>query len=161
MHLAEEGIEAFDSFITYLYKDRLPQFSSTMQCTAENFDEHNLYTLFFLAEKVCCDELANKVMDAIQDFELLNEVISGNENTTMIYGNTLGASKLRNYCVLMGLYFWRSAEDDDENLAMWAANTENLARTLPDFSGDFVKFQFQYRDRFKKGNVADAQVTQR
>jgi BTB/POZ domain len=155
MYLAEEDIAAFDSFITYLYQDRLPQFSSTMECTAENFEAQKLCPLFFLAEKVCCNELANKVMDAIQDFGRLNELIPGNESTAMIYENTHEESKLRSYCVLMLLYIWRTVEDSDKT---WVKDTTDLTRDLPDFASDFIKLQFRYRDRFQKGNVADAQV---
>ncbi|PMD39649.1 hypothetical protein L207DRAFT_583511 [Hyaloscypha variabilis F] len=156
MYLVEEDTVAFDSFISYLYQDRLPQFSSTTKCTANEFPEQKLYPLFFLAEKVCCNELANKVMDAIQDFGLLNEVIPGNESTTMIYENTHEESKLRSYCILMGLYNWiKSMENDDKDCV---ESTAHLARALPDFAGDFIELQFKYRDRFQKGNVADAQV---
>lgn len=153
MYLPDEDIDAFDSFITYLYQDRLPRFLSTAGPDENDFEAEKLYPLFVPAEKFCMNELANKVMDAIQDSGHQHETIPGPPSIGCIYKNTHETSKLRIYCVLMRLYDLHASTDAEQS-----NETADLASDLPEFASDLIKLQFKYKHRFQKGNVADAQV---
>ena len=153
MYLPNEDINVFDTFITYLYQDRLPQFLSTAGTDETYFEAEKLYPLFVLAERFCMNDLANEVMDAIQDFGYQHNTIPGLSSISYIYKNTHETSKLRIYCVLMRLYDLHTSTG-----AKHSNDTADLASTLPDFAGDFIRLQCKYKDRFQKGQLADAQV---
>jgi len=157
MYLPAEDIGAFDSFITYLYQDRLPRFDNMGGLKSIDFEAEKFYPLFFLAEKFCLNELANRIMDAIQNYGFQHEKIPSCKDITEIYEYTHETSKLRTYCVLMRLYDLHIS--GDENAEDTEANaTAHLASNLPDFASDIIKLQFKNKNRFQKGNIADAQV---
>ncbi|KAH9215359.1 hypothetical protein DL95DRAFT_408542 [Leptodontidium sp. 2 PMI_412] len=161
MYLPEDDADAFDSMIVYIYQNLLPVFPN-LEC--DEYLETILYPLFALAEKLCLNELANRVMDLIQDTGLNSSLVPGNEpggGNYMIYTLTPVGSKLRVYSVLMQVYIQHASttETVEEADAEMGKELAELARHHPDFATDYIKLMWKYRARFQKVNPpADAQV---
>jgi hypothetical protein len=154
IYFPEEDFATFESFITYLYQDRLPQFFPTQRADKHSFEHKKLYPLFFLAEKLCINELANRVMDAIQDFGFQLLLTPSRQNIIQVYNNTHQASKLRIYCVLTEAYYQNSAGDNEEDLA----NLTAISRSVPEFASDYMILQWKYHTCFRNQNATDPQL---
>lgn len=69
MHLPEDTPGSFALFIDYLYRGTTPIGNSTSRL-------HDLYDLYFQAEKLCLIVLKDRVMDAIQDMSMKYDLFS-------------------------------------------------------------------------------------
>jgi hypothetical protein len=156
MYLPEDDIEAFDSFVNFIYRNTLPKFVKDEDPPTEDaIDEYGcekLAPLFYLAEKYCMNELANKVMDAIQDHGLKYEVMPGEADMRTFYENTRHKSKLRLYGTLCVLYETLLQDGD------YTEEYVRLANTFPDFAADYFMLHRKHRELLSIGNVADPRI---
>jgi hypothetical protein len=157
MYLLDNDVKAFELFINYIYRDRLPQYlpsSLKAEETHPHFEMTHLYPFFFLAEKYCINEFKDKVMDALQDFVAQHHTLPSPTSIIWIYNNTHEGSKLRLYSILMGLreQALKQALRDDESEAQ---KVVYLASAIPDFAGDYLEAQFKYWAHFRPGGVAE------
>jgi BTB/POZ domain len=160
MHLPEDDSTAFDLFINYVYQDQLPPFPidkfPATPIDDDDYIERALFPLFCLAEKFCMNVLANRVMDAIQDIQNEYEALSSLDLMRKAYTKTHSNSKIRIYCVLTSLYLVaRGTPSVNKQHVMEVAD---LARSLPDFAYDFVKYQWTYRKELSRKETADVQI---
>ncbi|KAE9381259.1 hypothetical protein N431DRAFT_3095 [Stipitochalara longipes BDJ] len=153
MYLPDENTTAFDSFVTYLYQDRIPQYTASAEVLAGNFERKKLYPLFILAEKYCMNELANMVMDAIQDFAEKYRFTPSASNTRFVYNNTHESSKLRLYCVLAHLARFATKPYQEEK----ALEIADFAGSFGCFARDFVQLQWKHQTGLRKPTI-NAQV---
>jgi hypothetical protein len=105
MCLPEDDPRAFDGLVSWIYRDQLPAFPTPeFPDTAKGCDAFSsdiLHPLFFLSEKLCINELSNKLMDSIQDLGDRHRRMPGTADVKAVYENTHQDSKLRIYCTLM------------------------------------------------------------
>ncbi|KAG4437856.1 hypothetical protein IFR05_006658 [Cadophora sp. M221] len=137
MYLPEDDVDALDSLIVYVYQDLLPGFPSLKYPDSDleygGYLEKIIYPLFALAEKLCLNELANRVMDLIQDTGMKYNCIPGSQaegGIYLIYAITPADSKLRVYSVLMQIFNHhgldtKTAEEEDAEMGK---NLAELAR---------------------------------
>jgi hypothetical protein len=161
MYLPEDDSEAFDSFIVFIYRDTLPKFVADKDpLIKEDVGWHameKLAPLFYLAEKYCMKELANKVMDAFQDLQLRHQTIPNVSLMTEIYNNTRDRSKLPQYGTLCALYCTMtdtSGEDWSED----AADYTELAATLSEFATDYIMLLRKHRALLPYKDPAEPQI---
>ena len=167
MYLPEDGADTFDSMIVYIYQDQLPVFPNTtysQDCSgAQQFALDVLYRLFAFAEKIRMNDLANRVMDKIQDLGMEYWVAPTLPHIRSVYSLTGPGSKLRIYCALMRLYLvhssdfddvWTTTADDIEN----EEQLESFIREHPAFAVDYMKFHWKFSDRFFTEDTPDAQI---
>jgi hypothetical protein len=72
MELPNDTPAAIKSLVTWLYWDKMPtvpSFNGDAVEQAHNYCQTVLYAAFILAEKLCLIQMANKVIDEIQDFQ--------------------------------------------------------------------------------------------
>jgi hypothetical protein len=72
MELPNDTPAAIDCLVTWLYWDKMPTAPSFYGDAVEksyNYCKTVLYAAYILAEKLCLHDMANKVMDKIQDFQ--------------------------------------------------------------------------------------------
>jgi BTB/POZ domain len=158
MYLPDDEVKGFEGIVNFIYRDSLPPFRVTNGPDdgreSHRFELDTLYPLFCLAEKYCMNELANRTMDAVQDFGWERDLIPGSKSLEFIYNNTHDESKLRLYGTLTRLYRRALDEERKKDVDKLAA----LARQLPDFAADYVTLQFEHRARLRHGSVADPQI---
>jgi hypothetical protein len=104
MYLPEDDPTPFGHLVNYFYRDALPQFPCNQYPGnpegCGNYVVRILCALFFLAEKLCMNELSNKTLDTIQDlFKEYHRTFDG-EEIRSIYSSTHQKSKLRMYVAL-------------------------------------------------------------
>jgi hypothetical protein len=172
--------KVYPHFINWIYRDQLPPF-----VLREWYSDDNLFLaytkillpLFQLAEKICLNELANKVMDRIQDLHPKQQVMFCHRELKVVYENTRPKSKLRVYgvlnrvrCASFGFPQNDATEDghgdgrildeeDTEESAVEALTA--LGRSTPEFAEDFIQLSLRYASRFQKrdgGVYPDLQV---
>jgi hypothetical protein len=100
MHMPEEDPDVFAMFIHWLAHDEVLEFRSQdyypLVRTGADIYVRKLYKLFYLADKLGVkNELANKVMDGIQDIQLRYAKRPSTFDVNAIYANTRDRSKLR------------------------------------------------------------------
>jgi hypothetical protein len=156
MYLAEDNIKAFHSFVNFIYRNTLPQFvkdkDQPTQITAGFYTEHKLFSLFYLVEKYCMNELANKVMDAIQDFQLEHDKVPSAKGIRRIYENTRHKSKLRLYGTLCALY------QTMRNKLDFTDRYIGLATAFPDFTAVYFILLRNHRDQLSHKPIFDPQI---
>ncbi len=165
IHLVEEDPEMFDLLINYFYHDSLPAFpSEEFSDDQDGCDEYvdYLWTLFYVAEKFCIDELANRIMDGIQDIQDHFGVIPSASSIKRIYKFTHESSRSRVYTVLTQFMHLANIEEDpgDFNLSNEVANIAKMVKEVPEFGADWVTLQSKYHTRFwgmKESDIADPQ----
>jgi hypothetical protein len=104
MHCPEDDPTAFGHLVNYFYRNAVPQLPSKDAPDNEHSEFYEgLSQLFFLAEKLCMNELSNKTMDTIQDYQRVHNKYVTFEGLTIIYRNTHENSKFRMYGLLSSL----------------------------------------------------------
>jgi len=167
MYLPEDDANAFDSMIVYIYRDQLPVFPNTSYsqgCSgAQQFAFDILYRLFTFAEKICMNDLANRVMDKIQDLGMEYWSAPTLPHVRSLYSLTGPGSKLRIYCTLMRLYrvnacdyddHWTTTADAIEN----EEQLEDFIKEHPDFAVDYMRFHWRFSNKFLTEDTPDAQI---
>ncbi|CZT42903.1 uncharacterized protein RSE6_02859 [Rhynchosporium secalis] len=162
MYLPEDDADAFDSLIIYIYQNLLPAFPTekhpaTKEGSAKYYEEI-IYPLLVLAEKLCLNNLANRLMDLVQDIGMENYTYTSVRTS---YCMTPAGSKLQLYSVLMELYQLNSANPENFTETWEAEQVQicaKMACIYPEFAIDFVRLSWVHRARFKKSPVPDAQV---
>ncbi|KAK0119330.1 hypothetical protein ONS95_008172 [Cadophora gregata] len=170
MYLPEDDADVFDLMVGYIYPDRIPSFSAAKYNQDDNGVSkfsHGLYTLFALAEKLCMNDLANRLMDEIQDFQYEHSRVPSMTWFCDIYNMTSLRSKLRCYAVLMCLreeytrgYATLCPEDvcpegdvkDDKEVF------ESLLDTHPEFAKDYIALNWKFTGRFNSETIPDARI---
>jgi hypothetical protein len=107
MYLPDDNAGIFDMFLNYIYKDCLSSFpSKKFADIVKGVDRYTeeVSKLFYLAEKFCINDLANRVMDQVQDVHASRERIPGPDDVENVYKNTHETSKLRRYCTMTRIY---------------------------------------------------------
>jgi hypothetical protein len=146
MYLPEDDSETFDSFIDFIYRGTTPKFIK-----GEDLP------LFFLAEKFCINELANKMMDTIQDIQLEHERVPGRTMMKQIYNNTRDKSKLRLYGTLCALH-QTMTDGPGEDWSSEVTDYTRLASDLPEFAEDYVALLRKHRDQLHYLHPSDPQI---
>ncbi|PVH85712.1 hypothetical protein DL98DRAFT_605325 [Cadophora sp. DSE1049] len=166
MYLPEDDADDFDSMIICIYQDRLPSFESSIHPqsgdSGEEFTSRVLYGLFVLAEKLCMNDLANRVMDKIQDLDFEYSRVPSAASILDIYNTTSLKSKLRIYSVLMRLYTVNVNKFDNFSMGKGShteglEDLELLVEEHNDFTLDYMELHWKYRSRFDGDHPADAQ----
>lgn len=165
MYFPEDDPEIFDLMIDYIYRNKLPSFQTSQpsikqdkkgavkksnedkrgqkELEEEEEDEHyeRLLRLFCFAEKFCLNHLANRTMDALQDFNVKLNTIPNAESIQIIYEGTHEKSKLRYFAAIFAGWHssrWASIhEDADERML-------ELGRIQPDFALDYLRFNLKF-----------------
>ena len=161
IYLPDDDFGAFEVLVNFNHSNRLPELPGpNPSTTVVDFETVNafynsvLFPSYFLAEKLCMNELANRIMDMIQDVQLAQGHAPSVYNVETIYPNTHAERKLRIYCVLMLLQV-RALLGCDENHAEWLTKS---VRDFPDFAMDFIRLQGEFHAKFYRSNkAADAQ----
>ncbi|KAH8602980.1 hypothetical protein B0O99DRAFT_679957 [Bisporella sp. PMI_857] len=109
IYMPEDDAEAFDfGMATYIYQNKLPSLSLDQGLSSDEMlaQLKKLYRLFYLAEKLCMNELCNMVIDSFSGCtarRICAHIYTGfaeSETLIEIYQNTHTSSKLRRYMVL-------------------------------------------------------------
>lgn len=122
MHMPEEDPEVFDNFVNWLYRDKL-----------------------------CHNELANPVMDNIQDIHLKDRSVFATPTLQEFYSKTRENSKIRQYGTLSNLWDTLAATKVQGDVP----DLIQLGKDFPDFAGDFMELFSNHGWRFSVGNKPD------
>jgi len=145
MYLPTEKPEVFDSMVNFIYRDTLSIFPSKEYPNSNigNWEYcEDMYLVFALAEKLCINELANKVMDKIQDLFFLKKMRFDYVSLRLIYSITQERSKLRLYATASILT--RSTFNfTGLRRAVMGQSLDKYA-SVPDFTRDFFLFHFKH-----------------
>lgn len=113
MYMPEDSPGAFSLYVDWLYRSAIP-----MANTEDHL--HNLYELYFLAEKLCLVVLKDKTMDSIQDmalkYGLKDELITPELITKVLNNTSTRQDRLRSFCVwqMVFVYTKRSLDESEE-----------------------------------------------
>jgi len=150
----EDTEEAFAKFVTWLYTGNfiLPN-SPTIKRSEEEaeFTGQHLIPTFILADKLCVNELMNKVMDSFADFYKVRQLIP-NAITTHNNFQQLGAqSKLCQYTaggVARLTFVAMSGHDKTKDHIQ---NYIDVCEANPEFFQVVFEWQHKYGDKFRAG----------
>jgi len=160
MYMKEEHVGAFENLVNWIYRNQLPSFHSRDFPDSidgwENFGQTVTEPLFFMAEKLCIDEICNKIMDVYQDSHLRLELMLGSEEIMRVYANTHENSKLRKYYTLSIIAHTAYNKIAYSRLCREIlGNMADLLKSTPDFATDFTILQLTYGYRFRERKEAD------
>ncbi|TVY24071.1 hypothetical protein LHYA1_G006988 [Lachnellula hyalina] len=145
MYMKEEHVDAFENLVNWIYRDQLPSFPSRDFPDSidgwENFGQTVTEPLFFMAEKLCIDEICNKIMDVYQDSHLRLGLMLGSEEIMRVYANTHENTYNK-------IAYSRLCREILGNMA-------DLLKSTPDFATDFTILQLTYGYRFRERKEAD------
>lgn len=162
MYLPDDDADTFDFMVAFIYQDRLPASPPSTNPAAsdkiEKFTLQRLYPLFGLAEKLCMNELANRVMDKIQDVENELNHVPGYGSLRFAYRNTPAGSKLRMYGVLMWLYYNSTRAEEDKSSVQDDDKIVRFAKVEPEFATDYFELHCTYSVELSQAPTADAQI---
>lgn len=114
MYLPEDDSDTFTMLVNYVYQKCAPPYPIERYPASEEGCSKYLdmaYSLFYLAEKICMDELSNIVMDKIQYMQFEHGEIPSANDIARIHENTCEGSSLRKYAVLMRLHVICTTEE--------------------------------------------------
>jgi len=97
------------------------------------------------------NDVANKIMDAIQDIQILNGNMPDSRSVDFCFKNCADHIHLRRYMVLMVLF--KTTFKPGSDIETYRTSYKELASTTPDFASDFVELQFTYGVRLGRGNI--------
>jgi len=152
MFLSAEKPEIFDSMVNFIYRDTLPIFPSKEYSDIDHANQKyctQMFHLFALAEKLCINGLANKVMDRIQDVFLLKKILCNHESLGLIYLITHEGSKLRLYASASILTHSTFNLTGLSRVVM-SQNPDQYA-SVPGFTRDFFLFHFKHGNAISSG----------
>jgi hypothetical protein len=135
MELPKDTPDAFNCLISWLYWDKIPSVQKPILPTdaehCKNFTKSVLYPGYILAEKLCLDEMANEIINVIQDVQYQSQILPDAQDMKLIYENTPENSKLRLYCATAVAFFLSQQADFGQ-----AKEFAGLCSTIPDFALD-------------------------
>lgn len=158
MHLPEDTPTEFTNLVNYIYQDRLPAFPTDEYTPdfkgSQGFTKYQLYPLFFFAEKLCINGLANRVIDTIQDIHLKYNRVLSSARILAIYRATHENSKFRLYSMLSLVRRSITAHDSES----WCEKMVPLFTEIPDIAFDFATTACRYSSKFAKDQGLDPRV---
>jgi hypothetical protein len=141
MYCPEDNPTAFSYFVNYVYWNVLPKLPPKDATDKYEYDYYcGLSGLFFLAEKLCMNELGNKTMDAIQDHQRIYERFISCKGLVDIYRDTHENSKLRAF----GLLSYTKNQMNQTNSKKDLAKAEEMLSSVPEIAKDFFLFQLKH-----------------
>lgn len=145
MTLPEDDPKAFNGLVNWLYRDQLPTFPTTeFPATAEGCDafySNILQPLFFLGEKLCINELSNRLMDNMQYVGQKYSRTPGAHDIKLAYENTHQDSKLRCYHTLMQIFSVRYTNcGEHKDFKEYA----ELAAIHPEIGRDYMQLDAKF-----------------
>ncbi|KAH7363923.1 hypothetical protein BKA65DRAFT_472291 [Rhexocercosporidium sp. MPI-PUGE-AT-0058] len=144
MNLPEDDPNAFDFLVVWIYQDRLPKFpSGKFSDDIKGCEKYTivLEDLFFLSEKICLNELCNKIMDAKQDADNISSCIPSPMGIQYVYKNTSKGSKIRLYCAAASFYDGSLIADRKEDIQDY----KEAAIAVPEYGADCLEFHLKHR----------------
>ncbi|CZR61095.1 uncharacterized protein PAC_10991 [Phialocephala subalpina] len=158
MHLPEDTPVDFTNLVNYIYQDRLPSFPAEEYTPdfkgSQGFTRDHLYPLFLFAEKLCINDLANRVMDDIQDIHLKYNRVLSNARILTIYRTTHENSKFRLYSMLNLVRNSVTAHDNGS----WCEKRIPLFTEITDIAVDFATAACRYAAKFAADQHLDPRI---
>jgi hypothetical protein len=151
MHCPEDDPSTFNHLVNYFYRNALPQPPSKDASDEFNTYYTSLEKLFFLAEKLCMNELSNKAMDAIQDAMRVHKKAINLEGLERIYQNAHESSKFRIYGLLSWLRFELGQKITEDALNQ----VEKILSRVPEIARDYLLFQLKQAGSLKANKRLD------
>jgi hypothetical protein len=152
MHCPEDDPTAFGHLVNYFYRNAVPQLPSKDAPDNEHSEFYEgLSQLFFLAEKLCMNELSNKTMDTIQDYQRVHNKYVTFEGLTIIYRNTHENSKFRMYGLLSSLRVVLGRKITENDLT----KAEKIISQVPDIAKDYLLFQMKNAGSLKANKLVN------
>ena len=163
MHLPDDSPGAINIFVHWLYRNNI----ALGGCLSYTYD---LYDLYIFAEKICHEELKNKIMDAICETAQRNDLtdmLITPEIIKKVWGGLDDYLPDRNRGLQLfsvNLTAWTFHERCENNISSKSARLmhESDFRMLSDIGKNFFSFEFrchrafQYYIHLPKGNVTKA-----
>jgi hypothetical protein len=152
MYCPEDHPTAFSYFVNYVYWNVLPkspQRSAADKKKEEYYD--GLSNLFFLAEKLCMNELSNKVMDTIQDHYRVHGLVATCAGLESVYRHTHQNSKFRIYDLLSYMRCQLNQRSTEEDIT----EVKDMLLQVPEIAKDFVLFQVKHAVPWKANKLLD------
>lgn len=101
--MPEDNPEAFSLFVNWLYRSTIPMSNTEAHL-------HNLYELYFLANRLCLIDLKDKTMDAIQDmafqYNLEYELITPELVTKVMKNTPTKRGGLQAFCIWQMVFIY-------------------------------------------------------
>lgn len=154
MNLPVDDPTAFELFIDWLYRSSLPSLR-------EFEGRKTLYNLYFFAEKLCLNDLANQTMDKIRENHrrwLYTHVEAHFQLLGDVYSNTLADSPLRTFIIMIAVYefYWVKdtvqLEGENGTKPKGALGSNRLRKLLdickndPDLFDDYLTHSQRFND---------------
>lgn len=158
MHLPEDTPSEFTNLVNYIYQDRLPPFPTDEYALdvkgSRGYTKDHLYPLFTFAEKLCINDLANRVMDNIQDIHLKYNRTLSSARILAIYRTTHENSKFRLYSMLNLVQNSVRTHSNES----WCEKTIPLFTEMPDIAIDYATAACRYAAKFAEDQDLDPRV---
>ncbi|KAF4635214.1 hypothetical protein G7Y89_g2886 [Cudoniella acicularis] len=111
-----ETIGSFNLLLEFLYKDKIPSVTATMDGTTQGTRLRDLCQLYAFAAKYGLDmNFRNKIMDTIQDGFLVLGRLPDVPLTNAIYAHTAPGSQIRKFCAASLVAHLRSQDYVEDN----------------------------------------------
>ena len=146
MHLPEDESTAVSYLIDFLYRGPGPKSGATTE---------DLLSSFFLAEKICLQEMIDHIMDQIISLAKERKKIFAPAQIIETYRNTSQGSKLRLYCAASLAIF--CARFPEVQTPEWKAEWTGVTETFPEFWVDIFHVRSKHgRNIYKAFATAKA-----
>ncbi|KAH7363922.1 hypothetical protein BKA65DRAFT_545835 [Rhexocercosporidium sp. MPI-PUGE-AT-0058] len=141
IHLPDNEGATFEAFSNWLYHSTIPC-APAQPVPNPPCPTRRLQRLYIFAEKYSMPDLCNRVMDSMQDNNLLHQIRPSIHQIRRTYNSTCEKSKLRLYCAaILSRDLVKSTRPEEVKKFM------DLMEEVPELAMDVIRFQKRFGRR--------------